>query len=131
MGTGVLELLGGESRTGMYGVAQTRTRLLGRRTLNPQAAKHVLSECAIPTSRQNLSQIQYLNPLPVARASRGSKVTLVASYNYGVYLSTTSGEENHDAIDEVSGFSSDYQSQRYHQVLVRLDGSEISAIMRE
>ena len=38
MGTGVLELLGGESRTGMYGVAQTRTRLLGRRTLRPQAS---------------------------------------------------------------------------------------------
>ena len=52
----------------MYGVAQTRTRLLGRRTLNPQAVKQVLSECAIPTSRQNLSQIQYLNPLPVAPA---------------------------------------------------------------
>ena len=51
MGTGVLKLLGGESGTGMYGVAQTRTRLLGRRTLNPQAAKQVLSECAIPTSR--------------------------------------------------------------------------------
>ena len=54
MGTGVLKLLGGESGTGVYGVAQTRTRLLGRRTLNPQAAKQVLSECAIPTSRQNL-----------------------------------------------------------------------------
>ena len=53
----------------MYGVAQIRTRLLGRRTLNPQAAKQVLNECAIPTSRQNLLQIQYLNPLPVARAS--------------------------------------------------------------
>ena len=46
----------------MYGVAQTRTRLLGRRTLNPQAAKQVLSECAIPTSRQNLVQIGYINP---------------------------------------------------------------------
>ena len=64
MGTGVLRLLGGESRTGMYGVAQTRTRLLGRRTLRPQAAKQVLSKCAIPTSRQNLVQIQYLNPKP-------------------------------------------------------------------
>ena len=52
----------------MYGVAQTRTRLLGRRTLNPQAVKQVLSECAIPTSRQNLLQIQLLNPLPVAGA---------------------------------------------------------------
>ena len=62
MGTGVLKLLGGESGTGMYGVAQTRTRLLGRRTLNPQAVKQVLSECAIPTSRQNLLQIQYLSP---------------------------------------------------------------------
>ena len=50
--------------TGVYGVAQTRTRLLGRRTLNPQAAKQVLSKCAIPTSRQNLLQIQYLNPKP-------------------------------------------------------------------
>ena len=69
MGTGVLGLLGGESRIGMYGVAQTRTRLLGRRTLRP---KQVLSECAIPTSRQNLLQIGYLNPLPVARAP-GSK----------------------------------------------------------
>ena len=68
MGTGVLQLLGGGSGTGMYGVAQTRTRLLGRRTLNPQAAKQVLSECAILTSRQNLLQIQYLNPLPVAHA---------------------------------------------------------------
>ena len=78
MGTGVLRLLGGESRTGVYGVAQTRTRLLGRRTLNPQAAKQVLSEfeCAIPTSRQNLLQIQLLSPFPVARAPRGSKVTL-------------------------------------------------------
>ena len=75
MGTGVLRLLGGESGTGVYGVAQTRTRLLGRRTLNPQAVKQVLSECAIPTSRQNLLQIQYLNPLPVARAPSGSKVT--------------------------------------------------------
>ena len=28
----------------------------------------LLDECAIPTSRQNLPQIQYLNPLPVARA---------------------------------------------------------------
>ena len=37
MGTGVLGLLGGESRIGMYGVAQTRTRLFGRRTLRPQA----------------------------------------------------------------------------------------------
>ena len=62
MGTGVLMLLGGESGTGVYGVAQTRTRLLGRRTLRPQAAKLVLSECAIPTSHQNLLQIQYLNP---------------------------------------------------------------------
>ena len=62
MGTGVLKLLGGESGTGVYGVAQTRTRLLGRRTLNPQAVKQVLSECAIPTSRQNLLQIQYFNP---------------------------------------------------------------------
>ena len=79
MGTGVLKLLGGESGTGVYGVAQTRTRLLGRRTLNPQAVKQVLSECAIPTSRQNLLQIQYLNPLPVARAPYGSKVT----YNFG------------------------------------------------
>ena len=70
MGTGVLGLLGGESRIGMYGVAQTRTRLLGRRTLRPQAAKQVLSECAIPTSRQNLLQIQLLNPLPVARGPR-------------------------------------------------------------
>ena len=55
----------------MYGVAQTRTRLLGRRTLNPQAVKQVLSECAIPTSRQNLVQIEYLNPnrmCPVAHA---------------------------------------------------------------
>ena len=86
MGTGVLKLLGGESGTGVYGVAQTRTRLLGRRTLNPQAVKQVLSECAIPTSRQNLLQIQYLSPFPVARAprfkghvvgkkARGSKVT--------------------------------------------------------
>ena len=48
----------------MYGVAQTRTRLLGRRTLSPQAVKQVLSECAIPTSRQNLLQIQYLTPKP-------------------------------------------------------------------
>ena len=62
----------------MYGVAQTRTRLLGRRTLNPQAAKQVLSECAIPTSRQNLLQIQLLNPLPVARAP-GSKATAVVN----------------------------------------------------
>ena len=62
MGTGVLKLLGGESGTSVYGVAQTRTRLLGRRTLNPQAVKQVLSECAIPTSRQNLVQIPYLNP---------------------------------------------------------------------
>ena len=62
MGTGVLKLLGGESGTGVYGVAQTRTRLLGRRTLSPQAVKQVLSECAIPTSRQNLLQIQYLSP---------------------------------------------------------------------
>ena len=39
MGTGVVGLLwGGESRTGMYGVAQTRTRLLGRRTLRPRAS---------------------------------------------------------------------------------------------
>ena len=55
----------------MYGVAQTRTRLLGRRTLNPLAAKQVLSECAIPTSRQNLVQIQYLYlkpDVPVAHA---------------------------------------------------------------
>ena len=59
----------------MYGVAQTRTRLLGRRTLNPQAAKQVLSECAIPTSRQNWLQIQYLNPLPVARAPRFKALT--------------------------------------------------------
>ena len=71
MGTGVLKLLGGESGTGVYGVAQTRTRLLGRRTLNPQASKQVLSECAIPTSRQNLVQIPYLSPnrmYPVAHA---------------------------------------------------------------
>ena len=55
----------------MYGVAQTRTRLLGRRTLNPQAVKQVLSECAIPTSRQNLLQIQYLKPVSgCARPSR-------------------------------------------------------------
>ena len=55
----------------MYGVAQTRTRLLGRRTLNPQAAKQVLSECAILTSRQNLVQIPYLSlnrMYPVAHA---------------------------------------------------------------
>ena len=63
----------------MYGVAQTRTRLLGRRTLNPQAAKQVLSECAIPTSRQNLLQIQYLNPLPVARASAVQRSRLQSS----------------------------------------------------
>ena len=42
-----------------------------------------------------------------------------------------SGEEYHDAIVEVSGFSNDYQSQRYHEVLVRRDGSEISAIYGE
>ena len=41
MGTGVLGLLGGESGTGMYGVVQTRTRLLGRQTLRPQAARRV------------------------------------------------------------------------------------------
>ena len=63
----------------MYGVAQTRTRLLGRRTLRPQAAKQVLSECAIPTSRQNLLQIQYLNPLPVARASAVQRSRLQSS----------------------------------------------------
>ena len=67
MGTGVLRLLGGESGTGVYGVAQTRTRLLGRRTLNPQAAKQVLSECAIPTSRQNLLQIQLLTQTGCSR----------------------------------------------------------------
>ena len=53
MGTGVLELLGGESGTGVYGVAQTRTRLLGRRTLNPQAAKQVLSECTLTHNTLN------------------------------------------------------------------------------
>ena len=79
MGTGVLRLLGGEVRNRCVRVAQTRTRLLGRRTLNPQAVKQVLSECAIPTSRQNLPQIQYLNPLPVARASAVQRSRLQSS----------------------------------------------------
>ena len=60
----------------MYGVAQTRTRLLGRRTLNPQAVKQVLSECAISTSRQNLAQILIINPnrmYPVAHARQTSR----------------------------------------------------------
>ena len=44
MGTGVLRLLGrGVENRYVRSVAQTRTRLLGRRTLNPQAAKHVTS----------------------------------------------------------------------------------------
>ena len=38
MGTGVLWLLGGESRIGMYGGARPRTRLLGRQTFRPQSA---------------------------------------------------------------------------------------------
>ena len=64
MGTGVVGLLGRESRIGMYGGGPPRTRLLGRRTIRPKAARRV---CHPP--------IQYLNPLPVARAPRSSKVT--------------------------------------------------------
>ena len=60
MGTGVLELLGRGVENRYVQVAQTRTWLLGRRTLRPR----LLDECAIPTSRQNLVQIQYLNPKP-------------------------------------------------------------------
>ena len=119
----------------MYGVAQTRTRLLGRRTLNPQAVKQVLSECAIPTSRQNLLQIEYLNPLPVARAPRfkqGHVGRYLAMVCTCICMSAAqSGEEYNDAIVEVSCFSSDCQSQRYHEVLVRREGSEISAIYGE
>ena len=57
----------------MYGVAQTRTRLLGRRTLNPQAAKQVLSECAISTSRQNFATNSAFKPASCC-ARPGSKV---------------------------------------------------------
>ena len=75
MGTGVLRLLGGESGTGVYGVAQTRTRLLGRRTLNPQAAKQVrvcYPDCILPAKTCYAYVIvtykfRYLNPLPVTR----------------------------------------------------------------
>ena len=76
MGTGVLELLGGESGTGMYGGARPRTRLLGRRTLRPQAARRV---CNFPTSRQNLLQIQLAFKPASGCARPGSKVTAVAA----------------------------------------------------
>ena len=48
MGAGVLELLGRgvENRYVRSGPDQSRTRLLGRRTLRPQAAKQVLSMVA-------------------------------------------------------------------------------------
>ena len=57
MGTGVLGLLGRGVENRMYGVVQTRTRLLGKRTLSVPSQ--------FPTSRHNL-QIE----LKPARPSR-------------------------------------------------------------
>ena len=72
MGTGVLELLGRESRIG--GVAQTRTRLLGKQTLRPQAARRVCH----PDFPPKLATNSVFKPASgCARPSCGSKVTLV------------------------------------------------------
>ena len=58
MGTGVLELLGGEVENRCVRSGPDSYSVIG------EANTQVLSECAIPTSRQNLLQIQYLNPFP-------------------------------------------------------------------
>ena len=73
MGTGVrvLGLLGGESGTGMYRGAQPCTRLLGRRTLRPQAARRVHGHWSVPSglpAKTSYKVDQLINPLPVARA---------------------------------------------------------------
>ena len=79
MGTGVLRLLGGEVRNRYVRSGPDSYSVIGETNTQPQVAKQVLSECAIPTSRQNLPQIQYLNPLPVARASAVQRSRLQSS----------------------------------------------------
>ena len=59
MGTGVLRLLGGEVENRYVRRGRTSYSVIGEAIMfRPQSA----SEHAIPTSRQNLPQIQYLNP---------------------------------------------------------------------
>ena len=67
MGTGVLRLLGGEVENRYVRRGPTSYSVIGEAMFRPQSA----SEHAIPTSRQNLLQIQYLSPnrmYPVAHA---------------------------------------------------------------
>ena len=73
MGTGVLMLLGRGVENRYVRRGPTSYSIIGEAMFRPQSA----SEHAIPTSRQNLLQIQLLNPFPVARAPTGSKVTAV------------------------------------------------------
>ena len=58
MGTGVLRLLGGEVENRYVRRGPTSYSVIGEAMFRPQSA----SEHAIPTSRQNLLQIQYLTP---------------------------------------------------------------------
>ena len=67
MGTGVLRLLGGEVENRYVRRGPTSYSVIGEAMFRPQSA----SEHAIPTSRQNLLQNQYLSPnrmYPVAHA---------------------------------------------------------------
>ena len=67
MGTGVLRLLGGEVENRYVRRGPTSYSVIGEAMFRPQSA----SEHAIPTSRQNLIQIQYLyqnRMYPVAHA---------------------------------------------------------------
>ena len=62
MGTGVLKLLGGEVENRCVRSGPDSYSVIGEANTQPPGCKQVLSECAIPTSRQNLVQIEYLNP---------------------------------------------------------------------
>ena len=59
MGTGVLRLLGGEVENRYVRRGPTSYSIIGEAMFRPQSA----SEHAIPTSRQNVLQIQYLDLL--------------------------------------------------------------------
>ena len=72
MGTGVLMLLGGEVENRYVRRGPTSDSVIGEAMFRPQSA----SEHAIPTSRQNLLQIQYLYPRclkPFAHARQDSR----------------------------------------------------------
>ena len=71
MGTGVLMLLGGEVENRCVRRGPTSYSVIGEAMFRPQSA----SEHAIPTSRQNLLQIQYLNPKPDVASAHAHRLT--------------------------------------------------------